>query len=330
MGKVSYEVQSKHLPNEIKGPLEAPTRLARSPREFNGWGQWMLQSLLSSTSYRYFSTPQYSWSYQLGRRLNYSPEAILIGAEEGARVDRLWRQADRLIRHQRYLPGEIFILFTGNDLCAPRFELTTRASEFASSLKQGLEYFQRNARPNPKGTRVSVVSFLNLSQLLTKESILNHRVKAHGEMATCRELRQRGFAPRSEQDLSQLPPAGLALSHIFPPNPTRLCPTLFALEAPLASTRRGPGEGQSLRLDERRKKTNEKISTISTRIRSYRDESQQVIKAMQAKTTANSALSWRYLDLSFVDFEGEDMAADCFHLSPAGHSKITAAVLTKH
>ncbi len=338
--KVVTAETSMHAPADerlnrfgISGDPERPQVLWPGIREYYGDTDWFYANLTSAFTQTFLNTPQYGWSYLVGRRLQAEPGRILIAADNGAKIRNLTRQVDRLLdAGKNQLPAMIFVLFSSNDLCAPHMNAITTSEEFGESLRRGLEYMARNGKAHPEGTRVYVPAFLNMSQLISSDSILSHSVIAYGEKSTCRDLRKNNFQSPSPPHVETLPPEALYLSAILPPNYVSKCPTLFG--------HRYLAQGQvSLLSHFNIKKKNQElvhltsdyISQIATRIRNYRQQTEKVVQNANAwivKQYPKAKLSFHYLpQTAEVNFEGDDMAPDCFHFSLNGQAKIADAIL---
>lgn len=284
-----------------------PTVLRRSSREFYDSAEWVFLNFLSILSQRYLNTEQYSWGYLVGSSLGLAPQDIWIGAENGARVEQLLDQTDRLLTaHQGVLPNKIFIFFSGNDLCAQRPDLTTSPEMYGGQLQTALDYLRRNGKPAAAGTKVYILGFMGILQLLTQPTILDKEVKAFGKAQSCRQLREGGYEPDLESlQRGGATPEAVLFARLLPPNPARMCPTLFA-----------PAQAVKGHLEE-----------FGNKIRSYRKRSVDVV-TNQNKLAANSGFSFHYISATeALNFSPEQIAGDCFHLSLSGQSAVADAVL---
>lgn len=310
-----------------------PVQLWRSARDFSGPFDWVIKNHLNGLSRLYLDTPQFSWAYMVGRSLGALPENIYIAAEDGAQVREFPRQVDRVLDAlNRVLPDKIFVFFSGNDLCSTSMETITSPAQFGHSMREGLSYLLRNATLPPNGTEIYVMSYLNVTQVLTKDEILNHKVRAHGEDVSCRDLRERSFKPRSTSVLTKLPPESLYIAQLLPPNPVTTCRTLFD-HASLAREEQGLFASSNQEHRERaiRDSVQNKISRIASQVRSYREVTSSAVAEVQdqfKKQAPYRGLRMVYLPQTYdISFAGPEFSADCFHLLPDGQARIARTVL---
>ena len=202
-------------------------------------------------------------------------------------------------------PNDTYVFFTGNDLCARAIAFVETGEDYAQSLRRGLKYIIRNGQ-SAGPSRVHVVGFLGVLQLLHADSILQKKVKAFGEELSCQQLREKLAAPENWFD-PKLPPEAWYFSMLMPPNPVRMCPTLFG---------RDPGNQDS-------------IAVLATRIREFRRRQREVVDALNAAPQdQGNQIHFSYLEeTTRLSFDGDDIAEDCFHLSIRGQSKVAEAVL---
>lgn len=290
--------------------LLPPRRLWPSPREFYGGTDWIWRNALQSLSRAYLDTAEYSWGYMTGLKLGVAPHQIALASEDGARVERLPRQIDRLIdATEGILPKRLFVFFTGNDLCAMNAEGMTSSEEFGSDLYRGLRYLAKNGRVGPEGSDVYVLSYLSVMQLLTSDSILNKKVHAFGDETTCRELKANGFRPKVTPAVQALPEDAWFFAAFMPPNPAGFCPTLFAPK----------GESE--------KKQEKRFGIVANRIRDFREEQAKVVGRLAREFSQEKLRFHLVEDTAGIQFQGDDIGGDCFHLSVSGQAKVARAVL---
>ncbi|MEZ4743644.1 MAG: hypothetical protein R3B45_14565 [Bdellovibrionota bacterium] len=305
----SQKLLKKYQINEDPKP---PILLKKNIREYSGALDWLVFNTIQFISERYLNVEQYSWGYLLGRSIGVAPERIYIAAENGARITSISRQMDRVLDYlDGNLPNKIMIFYTGNDLCAPTPELTTSEEDYRNALYAGLNYISTNGNPPIDGAEVSVVGFLGILQLLGQEKILEKQIRAFGKNTTCRKLREQGYLPNLENqsDSTSLSLDMQLFSQIMPPNPARMCPTLFSPPSVVK----------------------EHINFLANRIRKYREIAKEVVDEMNKNIAIQdkSNIQFRYIDATEkIYFDPEDIAGDCFHLTVNGQAKIADAVLT--
>ena len=195
----------------------------------------------------------------------------------------------------------------------------TSAADYAATLERGLRYLARNGRVSGGGTDVYVLGQLGVLQLLSNDSILDKKVAAFGGETTCRALREQHFLPTAEQQkviqerssiLAENQKAAWYFSMLMPPNPVGYCATLM-----------GGLSG---------KEREAEISTVANHLRDYREQTAKVVEQLNAKMSAEQvAIRFHYVaSTAQLGFDAADIAEDCFHLSPSGHTKIARAVLS--
>lgn len=301
-------------PWTFSDPLEEPTRLWPGVREYFGGPDWVFRNALHSVARSYLDTEEYSWGYLVARGLSVPAKQLLIAAENGARVETIPRQIDRVLDATGgTLPARILMLFTGNDLCGPSLDHTTTPEDYGVALARGFSYLLRNGKSRPDGTDVYLLSHLGILQLLYEPSILSKSVRAFGTTLTCGDLRQQGYLPKDPTAYDPgLPSDAWWFAMLMPPNPAAYCPTLFGVQGNDAARE-------------------EHINALANRIRAYRDvEARELARAMDLAAKAPGPIRFHHvLGTADLQFQGEDIAQDCFHLSPLGQAKVARTVL-KH
>jgi lysophospholipase L1-like esterase len=290
-----------------------PLVLHRSVREYSGSADWVFLNFLSMVSQKFLNTEQYSWGYLVGRAIGAQPSEIYIAAENGASMEDIVDQIDKLLDARKgELPNKVFIFFTGNDLCAPRPELTTSPDEYGRQLEEGLNHLIRNGKAASGGTQVYVLGFLGVLQLISSPEILAKEVMAFGKVTTCQKLRETGYEPDLEslqrKNGSQ---ESLLFARVIPPNPARMCPTLF--DRPAA--------------------VKEHLADFGNKIRGFRKKAEEVVDGqnkLMAKLDSANRFTFNYITTTeSITFAPDDIGADCFHLRLGGQVAIADAVL-KH
>lgn len=316
----------KYLDSKSLGP---PRLLWSGIRDYWNSGERVFGHLLESFTKTYFSTSEYSWSYLVGRKLNFDSKNILIGAEYGAKVERLSRQFDRVLdANNSQSPSKVFIFFTGNDLCSGSMNLITSSDDFGQSLSKGVVYFLRNAKIPESGTKIYIPYFLPITQLLDKESILSHNVGTSKKSLNCRDLRKNGYKSQSAETSVE----NFYLNLFLPPNFAEKCPTLFAHDALAAGqTSFFANFDASKKQKEIKTLSREYRSSIATLIRNYRSQTDHAVAKINLWIKENKLEKKVHVHAlsrtAEIDFEGKDLAPDCFHLGLNGQMKIADAIL---
>ncbi len=283
-------------------------RLVPLVEEFRGASDWVGRNFLHTVMSRYFDFPNLSYLAFLGGSADQESIRILNAAQDGARIASLRAQIMRIyVANNRQLPPQMIIFYTGNDVCGPTLGSMSTAEDYGDHLRSGLELI---ARLNTAKTRVLILSHLSIQQIVQSPAILAKEVPAHSKVMTCGELqKQRAIAWSSTSkdlgyDVTQL----LSLVS-FPSTPQMFCPNLFGANIDFA------GKDQ--------------IFTLTGRMRTYRQQAQKIAAEMQRQQKTDGASRVEYIfvpETEAIRFEAEDIANDCFHLSPTGHLKISAAI----
>lgn len=245
----------------------------------------------------FLNTEEYSWGYQVAKKLGISGSNIVVSGFGGARVKDFSTQVLRFLeRSKGQLTQYVFVTFTGNDLCSTPTYQITEPEVFESYMARGLEMLKA-AKPHPEGTTIVLTNILPLTQLALDQELLTKSVKAFGKSVTCRELRESSFLP--PKDYTKQSTVGMLLPpQLFPPNPAFMCPNLFAPE----------------------KFMKENLAEIATTANLYRDSLSKL-----NSTFKNDGKNIRLVfvkETSAITLKPDDIAVDCFHLSAAGQRKI--------
>lgn len=337
-GKVDLRATSNHIPDAgfyaVTDPSDAalPTPLiaAKTPGDFRGPFSWVFSGMLRSVT-RILSTPQYSWGYLIGRKFGVAPDQIVIAAREGAAISDGPAQArrgldtleaaarERNVKEEAEAeptdPVRVFMMFGVGDICAVSPESVTPSSEFeasaAATFNVLLNHQQRKGADAAK-ILITVMQPLPFAQWIERPEILAKEIEAFGEKTTCGELQSRMFLPKSAVDVGDSPESRqiVIMSQILPPNPALLCASSYAVGLPL----------------------DQRITAAGNRLRAYREAlASAVAKARKLADRSGLAgkVEFQLVEAtSAIQFRAEDLAGDCFHLSPIGHEAIARAVVT--
>ena len=318
-GDLSVEAKASDIPNrqifKIGETLEAPRRLWPSSRENDGASGWVWLHAIQAISRTALDTEEYSYGYLSGRALGLTPQQIWFAGDNGTKAANALSHAARVLEAGKgELPTRLLMLYTGNDLCAQSWDTMTEAKVYGDNLLEALLFLARNGH-NASGERTAVYlpAFLPVTALLLEPSINEKMIKFHGTKISCADAKKRLFAAPevTPETLKQGPddPRYPLFSQFMPPNPAMLCPTLFARISE-------DGQRQSL---------------LANRIRAYRDAQKDAINSFHRQIKlmpSAAAIEAIYVDGSEnVRFMGDDVAGDCFHLSPVGHAKLASVLL---
>jgi hypothetical protein len=293
--------------------LDAPKRLWPGARENDGGVNWIWSNSLQALSRVVLDTEEYSYGYLFGRALGFSPQNIWIAGDNGSKTEHAAVHAARVLESSGGdLPSHILMLYTGNDLCAPSWELMTDPKTYGEGLRRGIMFLAMNGKNSSTApVNIYLPAFLPVVTLMSEPEILDKMINFYGSEISCREARKRLFsAPDSIDTKDQsIDPLFPLFSQMMPPNPALLCPTLFSVQAD----------------------NSEKLSVLANRVRAYREVQQEIAAQINKEIAENSHLARInvvYLpSVERLKFSGSDVSGDCFHLSPAGHAKVA---LTMH
>ena len=320
-GAVDLRIDSSLVPPDFQtdtGALEPPTRVAPSSRENDGGSGWIWHNFSQKISAMTLESHQLSYGYLAGRKLGIKPSDILLAGENGTTSRHAWIHAARLVDARgKEMPSKVVFFYTGNDLCAQSFDDLIDASDYGRELLKGMKYLVLNGHADARGTKIYIPGFLPVTTLLHEPSILERKIKLHGETVSCKDARERLFAPKLDQVSSARQDSDLMSDPRFqlfrafmPPSPVHLCPTLF-----------GKMAEDSVRQ-----------SQLANRIRALREAQKQVVEEFNQwrglKFPAKAFEAVYIAATETIKFDGGDVAGDCFHLSAAGQGKVAGALLT--
>ena len=230
--------------------------------------------------------------------LDLNEKQILVAAGNGDKITSVINQFSAINEAVNgVMPDETFIFFSGLDLCAISPEYITSPEDYEASLKVLSRYVRLNFS-QLEGKTMYVLAPLNILQLVSSSAVLNSKRTLNDETKSCAYLQKENFTLTSKkQNLvsSFLVNSITSLSAI--------CPTVFALHK---------DSNQELRL------------MLSGYLTAYR-------KALKKWATESElidgGLNIVYLESTKdIQFGGDDIASDCFHLSKTGQEKIGQSI----
>ena len=144
-----------------------PSIVLPSLRENDAGSGWLWHNAIQALSSATIDEHRLSYGYFVGRSLGLPSQDILLAGENGARSNRAWVQASRLIgSRKRDLPSRIIMYYSGNDLCAQSYEDISSAEDYGEGLLTGMKYLVLNGHVSPRGTRIFLPAFLPVTALM--------------------------------------------------------------------------------------------------------------------------------------------------------------------
>ncbi len=327
-GKVAVVPKAADIPAASDWKLEgadlpAPVVLTPGAVEYRGASANVSRAFIHAGSTAFLNTAQYSYAYLLARRFGETADQIFIAAENGARMENAAAQAHRVIRHMSTSGvkrlDRVFILFGGNDICAPALDMMSPPEDFKTGAIRALRVLRQHVANSgaysvEKPLEVHLLQPLPMVQLLSSEVVLGKKIMAFGSDTTCKELQARSFAPAKPIDYSNEPEAGQLnlVSQFLPPSPALICATMFG--------RLPPGES-----------SDDRNARIANRIRGYREALVDAVERERreaSRSGVGQSMKFNVVDGSgALQFKAADIAGDCFHLSAVGQEALARTVL---
>ena len=318
-GTIDLAVTPAMVPPEFQeatAGFSAPQRVGPSSRENDGGSGWIWHNVVQTLSARALETSLLSYGYLLGRKLGVPAKDLLLAGENGSTSRHAWLHAARVVEVRNHeLPSRIVIFYTGNDLCTQSFDDIIEGEDYGNEILKAMKYLVLNGSPDARGTRIFIPGFLPVTSFLYEPTILNHKIRLHGEEVTCQEARTQMFGAKTAKGRDGLvadADANFALFRaVMPPNPVLSCPTFF-------------GVGRDDAFNQ---------SQLANRIRSFREGQRKAV--VDFNEWRGRKFPWKNIDAVYIEetesikFDGQDVAGDCFHLSAAGHAKIASAMINR-
>lgn len=298
--------------DDVRSVPSAPAPQRLSPQiEFEANGMdWFFKNGLHRISRDYFDSAENSWGSQLGKSWNLPSDNILIAAENGARTQDFSALFGRLNASVE-IPDKIFVLFTGNDFCALSADAIKDSKTYVDELRTGLEYMIRRGKDNGRQIDVFLLTPLRIFDLISAPSILQKKIVAFGKNTSCQELREKDFfiSERPNRLPKDATVEETYLGSVLPPHMPGLCPVLFS----------------------NTKDKDKVVEALANRVRSLRSEFAALAQDLN-KIATKGKRPFRFHALtssSDIEFTGEDIANDCFHLSKTGHTRLAKSIFAE-
>lgn len=301
VGLITQDRESQTLPPHISHYIapehyritqpDPPTRLFYTQRDL-GW-LWPVGRNLEAKAAMKLDTEEYTFGYLLGRRWGVPPNKIVIAGRDGAMINSLGSQVQRLLDVAPVLPPVMLISFVANELCDP-LAFNMAPAEFSAAygkmLRVQLQYLAK-LPPHPEGTRIVFLAPLDLANILTNPSLMSQPVSLQGDSTTCGQLREdKGVSSR--------------LTRLMQKILINECPAVFS-----------SAQNVQERLARIKDLQAGQIQKLTEEIALFNQTAPPNLRMM----LGNSVRS--------INFQTGDLAGDCFHPSLAGHTRIANALL---
>jgi lysophospholipase L1-like esterase len=267
-------------------------------------------------------TAEYSWPSLLGAMLGLEQDTVLLTALDGKRVDNIDEQLKAFAYNtqSKQLPRYVFVLFVANDLCHEKvFKGTEQErvieyyNRYLNKLSSALEEMATDYLSHPMGTKVLVLTSLNVAKVMTERSILEKTVPIATEnvspsTAQCVDFRA-PQPPESWQGSSRHIHAKLK----------QMCNSVLQTQANGVDWNQWSSES---------KERVRRIDIIhQAHVHAQKDAVTEVaIKQIRDKEFAQGFEFVFVPDTYELKFGAEHIANDCFHPSVQGHELIAKTV----
>lgn len=266
----------------------------------------------------YVDIEEYAWPYLVGRAMGLPASLIYLPAEAGNRSGDTARQARRLLKAtEKVIPDLTFVFFTGNDLCGSDLgsDPKDRRGRYENAILSGVEELLRGGSPREDTTaKIVFVGHIAVDQLLTEKVILEKEIYAFGAHRSCQAFRKHDPGDediREKIEFALLRSAMTIFGHKNLPSPRQLCHSFMSLDKDTDGFEEG-------------------LKKLRGLVSAYQEGARALVERAEAlakKVAPKMSLSFHSL-ASPEKFraEAEDMANDCFHLSPKGQQKLASAI----
>lgn len=285
----------------ISRPIIVPNDI----RELQNPIGWVVTNFITVASNLYLNSPENSWVSFVGKKLSINPDRIYVAARNMEGSEDAILQANRLLAHTGgLLPDLVILFFSRGDVCGLFPKPATLPEDYGNGIYSALRYLFKNSKSDQTRGAVLLGSGLNLIQNVKEDRILSKTTERYGESVSCGSMRDSSYKiPRQYQAKSE---AAVAYSDFLPPNPKIWCPALY---------------------DKNRAKP-EALVSLATKMKAYRNELQDVQKKLQKELLKGEYPgfeAWQIVltkSSSDLEFNADDIAKDCFNLSPKGHKRL--------
>lgn len=239
-------------------------------------------------------TPEYSFGYLVGRAMDFSPEQIVLVAQDGKRTGNLPEQMRRFSEVSEKLPSHIIVSFTANDICGKEMEepVDKFRTDFKGVLTDAWKKTMEKETPHESGTQVFVVAPIEITQGITNNDLLEQEIDFEGlGTRTCNQVRR---GEPQDNELGKLIDSRL----------TGMCRGILSIE---------PNETEKI----------EKVQALQkTQI--------EVWKEVLAELPKKDGWSFEFIEETHqVRFQRGDLANECFHPGPGAHSRLADTLFAR-
>ncbi|MGE4132248.1 MAG: SGNH/GDSL hydrolase family protein [Bdellovibrionales bacterium] len=259
---------------------------------FQRWGLKWRRKMARS-----LDQPEQGFAAQAARELGLNANQVLMTAQDGAKIETLSDQFQRIREWNRgELPETTIVAFTANDLCSDQVlsqPLEHTLADFRAQQEEQWAASMADFRASPAGSRILIVAPLSVTELVTNQELLDQPVRLAGQITTCGHLR-RGDGPRLS--LWDWP-----LERMI----TRMCPAVSSTHP----------EDQ------------ERIARIQAIQKGFAEIWRNTVAELN-KRHVNEKFSFFFWNPpTDLRFTSGDLTNDCFHLSARGHRKMAEALV---
>ena len=295
-----------------------PVRVGKPLAEIPTFGDGGGNERAAAALLKAIEWPELSWSSHVAFHEGRSPDRVAIAARNGGMTKDAPDEVDTWLKargDKDALPGEIYAMFSGNDLCRAEddAEPLTPPDQFKASLLGAAQKLAAAGQAAKTGSTLYLVSHMDILQLVQNPDLQAkkrvHVVDSKGD----RELSCTEFL-KAYEDASAKPTASLDFDGSllrFSYHPMRSCHSVLA---------------HAQGLDPARAKVS--LDSLKTQLEAYRTAVAQLATELPADPEfQKSGMAVKLITATQgLVMEPDDLANDCFHLSAAGQKKLAAAI----